>query len=189
MALSNSHTTAKSGRHHLLALLLVVIWLVSCVVLFWWFQFRHLGSIEDYWVTFSGDQFASTEVNPTQGKVLVVHFVDPECPCSRFSVNHIKEMELEFASNVEFVDFSSMSANDQRKQSLSTLTVPAGPSVAIWAEDGKLAYFGPYSGGSVCGEGNDFVSTTLSSLDAGFNPRWINQEAVGCYCAWPTIST
>ncbi len=181
--------TAESGRRHFLALALMVAWLLTCISVFWWFQFRHISTIDDYWVTFSGDLFTNTEINPSHGKALVVHFVDPECPCSRFSFSHIEKMEARFEDDVEFINFSSIPADDKRKETLSTLSIPAGPSVAIWAEDGKLAYFGPYSGGSVCGQGTDFVSTTLSSLDAGFNPRWINQEAVGCYCQWPAIST
>ena len=60
--------------------------------------------------------------------------------------------------------------------------VPATPAVMVFDQRGQLAYFGPYSGGVVCGSGEDFVANTVSALAKGVNPGWINQESVGCLC-------
>lgn len=159
-------------------------WLVFSALAFWWFQFRYIGAFDDYWATFNGSAFNEIKVKPHNATVLVVHFVEPKCPCSRFSVSHIQRLEAEFKGEVEFVDLLTMPDSDPRKAILNSISIPAGPSVAVWDSDGELAYFGPYSGGSFCGQGTDFVSLTLNALAEQQNPRWINQEAVGCYCAW-----
>ena len=64
------------------------------------------------------------------------------------------------------------------------IAVPASPAVAIWDEHGKLAYFGPYSSGLVCGQGDDFVSRVMVRLTQKQNPEWINMLGVGCFCPW-----
>jgi hypothetical protein len=124
-------------------------------------------------------------MSPLRGnKALVVHFVDPDCPCSRFSTPHIQELELAFSKNIEFVDFLSSVETDERMQQFKAAVIPAGPAVAVFSQSGDLAYFGPYSSGAVCGEGDDLVAATLTSLDNNINPQWINQENVGCFCQW-----
>lgn len=172
-------------RHHL-AWALLFCWLIVCALAFWWFQFRYIGTYKDHWATFDGSAFAEMSVKPNNAEVLVVHFVAPDCPCSRFSVAHIRRLESRFSRAAEFIDLWTMSDADPRKAKLSAIVVPAGPAVAVWNKQGELAYFGPYSSGSFCGQGTDFVSLTIEALSEGSNPRWINQEAVGCYCDWPS---
>lgn len=167
-----------------LAVIVFIVWLIVVSGVFWWYQFRHISSIDDYWASFSGESFIKTKIAPNKGDALIVHMVDPKCPCSRFAVSHIAELESKYANQAEFININAIAADDKRRGYLNNLVIPASPAVAIWDKFGELAYFGPYSGGRFCGEGLDFVSTTLSSLSEAFNPRWINQEAVGCFCQW-----
>ena len=149
---------------------------------FWWFQFRHISEFSEYWVTFKGsDSLVDAKVLPSD-RPLVMHFIDPKCPCSRFTIPHLAKLKSEFSHIAEFVHYESREFSARVKT--EHFDVPAGPSVAIWSKLGELSYFGPYSGGAVCGQGEDFVARILTSLEAGGTPHWINQEAVGCFCKW-----
>lgn len=155
-------------------------------VCLWWFQFRHIGSFDEYWASFNGQALSELPFKPDQGDALVMHFVDPSCPCSRFTASHIESLEADLDADIEFVYISPDTSEASVLEQLQQIGLPAGPAVAIWDKSGALAYFGPYSSGAFCGEGTDFVRTTLSSLEQQHNPQWINQEAVGCFCRWPT---
>ena len=150
---------------------------------YWWFQFRHISNLSAYFTHFDGEIFRQTRLQPITGKAaLAVHFVDDECACSRFAEPHIQKLEAQFSTSVEFLRASS---NDPRLRILSSSSIPAGPSVAIWDSQGELAYFGPYSSGALCGQGDDFVTATMLELKNNSNPGWINQDALGCFCTWP----
>jgi len=187
----------------LLSIGVFILWLGLTSIGFWWYQFRWYQSLDEQWFTFLGGelaqlQLASTADNAVVSRPTVVHFVDPECPCSRFSAPHIKDIEQQFTQPRYFRVTAAVAASPGNgshvlPEGLAPADIqrliPASPAVAIWDGSGELAYFGPYSSGSFCGQGNDFVKATLVSLDAGQNPRWVNQEAVGCLCAWPTLSS
>ena len=151
----------------------------------WWFQLRYYSSFNDHWVTFKGEELVTLALRPKKTQALVVNFVDPKCPCSRFAFPHIADLKTRFNGRAEFVDFTSLSQVSPYYSKLASISVPASPSVAIWSKDGALVYFGPYSSGDVCGSGEDFVASMLNALQKGGKPFWINQEAVGCFCEWP----
>jgi hypothetical protein len=167
-----------------IAMTVLILWVTACAVAFWWFQFRHISAFDEHLATFSGSSLSDTKVYPETGGALVVHFVDPFCPCSRFSTSHIEKLESSYSKTAEFIDLNSTPVKDERARRLKTLPIPVGPAVAIWDKNGEFAYLGPYSGGNFCGQGTDFVSITLNSLNEGKNPSWINQEAVGSFCPW-----
>lgn len=173
-----------SGKYKL-AVVLLALWLVAIAGAFWWFQFRNISAYSEYWASFDGQHLLDQIVAVPEGKPLVLHFVDPQCPCSRFSVPHIAELETRYQNQVKFVDVhTAKHYKAAATDALPLRSVPAGPAVAIWDRNGRLAYFGPYSGGAVCGQGTDFVAATLAALAIGKNPQWINHEAVGCFCPW-----
>jgi hypothetical protein len=62
--------------------------------------------------------------------------------------------------------------------------IPASPAVAIWDQNGKLAYFGPYSEGLTCNSGNSFIEPILQALTTGRPVEATHTMAVGCYCGW-----
>ena len=159
-------------------------WLALMAVCFWWYQFRYISSMNDYWASFSGGAISNIKLAPKQGNALILHIIDPNCPCTRFSLSHIKNLEAQFEKNAEFININSISADTLREKLLNQLPIPASPAVAVWDKSGDLAYFGPYSSGRLCGEGFDFVAKTLSELKKNFNPQWINSEAIGCFCEW-----
>ena len=160
-----------------LSLVVFTTWIGTCLFTFWWFQFRHIGSFENNLATFDGSELSQFHLRPADNMgAIVVHFIDPDCPCSRFSIPHVEDLEQKFAGIAEFRTQSSVSALPKN------LRIPATPAVAIWNKEGDLAYFGPYSGGAICGTGSDFVATVFNQLQNGVNPQWINLDAVGCFC-------
>lgn len=56
--------------------------------------------------------------------------------------------------------------------------------MAIWDQQGQLAYFGPYSEGALCTSSNSFIEPILEALVAGRPVRADSNLAVGCFCDW-----
>lgn len=112
----------------------------------------------------------------------MVHFVDNNCPCTKFSLPLIQDLESRWRQkNVSFRALHPGSI-DQLSVDLQG-TIPASPAVALWDSKGKLTYFGPYSSGAICGEGEDLLGKVLAQKGEG---QWTSQEAVGCFCPWPS---
>lgn len=152
----------------------LIVWLCLMAGLFWLFQFKYTNN----WVSFMGSEFQSVELPTKTGQVTVVHFVDPDCPCSKYSAPHIQALEQKWNS----VDFKTVTegGSDEMNRMLEAF-VPASPAVAMWNSQGELQFFGPYTAGEFCGEGEDLLSKALGSPGEG---QWLNQEAVGCFCPW-----
>lgn len=155
------------------------LWLTLVVCLFWWFLFR----FETVWVSFEGQNLPDM-IEPN-GAWQVVHFVDEACPCSKFSEPHIAELEATWAP--QGVRFKSVQAGNELELDQSLLAeIPASPSVAVWDAAGELNYFGPYTSGVLCGQGEDLLAQVLNNPTQG---QRISQEAVGCFCSWPKGQT
>lgn len=129
------------------------------------------------------------------GVPVVLHFIDDQCPCNRFSSPHIERLKNSLAADAIHLLYAKLGAvvlNEttitDAAQKLAAL-VPASPAVAIWDAKGALRYFGPYSNGAVCGEGNDMVVYTLNAIKKNSNIRWLSQEYVGCVCPWQSSET
>ena len=178
----HSPTQKTVSRRQLAALVIVVIWLLSTAMIFWWFQFRYLGQFEQNLANFKTEALSQWNLVPTKSSALVVHFVDEHCPCSRFSDDHIKELEARFQKDVSFYrwpDLPMALVNDPLQ-----MRPPISPAVAIWNPQGQLTYFGPYSSGAFCGQGEDLVAAVLNDLLSGSNTLWSEQNAIGCFCPW-----
>lgn len=161
----------------------IIAWLTLMVLSFWWFEYRHWQSFADTTMTFNGsilNKLFERMPHKLNGKVRVVHFIDEKCACSSYSRSHIEDLQSVLNDTEQF----TMSSLDSLTNGIS---IPATPSVAIWDQKGKLAYFGPYSSGAVCGEGVDFVSRVIVQLSQQKNPKWINMLGIGCYCTWPKV--
>lgn len=169
-----------SASHRMFfAAIILCAWLLLAVCAFWWFQFRYIGSFNNYLAQFNGDLVSHISSENIEGEALVVHIVDPNCPCSRFSNKHIRDLEAQFFETVSFKRWENLPVSFK-----SLMVIPASPAVAIWSKAGDLAYFGAYTSGAYCGEGDDFVVATLKNLSKGVNPQWVSQDAFGCFCEW-----
>ena len=77
------------------------------------------------------------------GRPLLLHFFNPDCPCSRFNAEHVRALRQRFGDRVRFVAVAQIadgqSATEQNR-SLDTIGRLFGPDLeAIVDEDGKIA--------------------------------------------------
>jgi hypothetical protein len=133
------------------------------------------------------------------GRIRVVHFWDPECTtCNKETDAHLNYLvQIYRNANIDFYSVRKPGTKGELPSFLSGKLkplagiegmerIPASPSMAIWAADGKLAYAGPYSQGLVCSSANSFVEPILDRLVAGEHVEPMPMLAVGCYCPWST---
>jgi hypothetical protein len=168
------------NRHRLWAASLVLLaWALVVAAVFWHYQLR----FQNQWFTFNGRLLSENAEMPKTDKFSVVHFVDESCPCSRFSAPHIEDVESRSdKTRVSFASVYRDVTTDSAVLARLVEQVPASPSVAVWDRDGELRYFGPYSAGAICGQGDDMLERVLTP---GVSGVWLSQEAVGCFCPWP----
>jgi hypothetical protein len=156
------------------AVALVAGWVALVVLGFWWFSARFFMPFGEVLVSFDGRDIAAQ--SPSLNEVTVVGLIDKECACSGFAESHWSDLQREYPHVV----FERASTTN--RWSFLLQSVGVSPAVAVWNADGRLVYLGPFSSGSMCGSGDDFVAMTLGSLAASDPVQWINQDAVGCFC-------
>ena len=186
----------SSYRTALFASLLALV----CAGVLWtaydWFQGRYLRAFSEHTAVFSGDPLRLPDDLAGPGKIRLVHFWDPACPCNVGNQQHLTEMIEHFsARGVEFFAVQRPGSHGQLPTTLSNLKtiavlpgaeqIPASPAVAIWDRSGKLAYFGPYSEGLTCNSSNSFIEPILNALTDDRPVNATHTLAVGCYCPWP----
>ena len=180
---------ATINTRQLTSIALLTIWISLTAYGFWYFQFRYYTS----WVTFDGGNLLLAPEDQDQsilrnGKLSIVHFVDTDCPCTRFSLEHIKDIETKYSDETtNHYKLSSDLSTSYKDLDWLRERIPASPSVAVWEASGKLIYFGPYSSGVLCGQGEDLLAKVLGPQS--LQGQWTHQEAVGCFCPWPQTST
>lgn len=173
---------SNQPKSNVIPILMMCVWLLVMVFSFWWFEYRYWQLFADAKVTFDGQVLTELidEVRPDYAvgqQVTVMHFTDEECPCSAYSRSHIQNLQTVLAKSHQITVTPKDAA-------VAKLNIPATPSVAVWDKGGNLAYFGPYSSGALCGQGDDFVTRVMKELKQDKNPEWINMLGVGCYCPW-----
>jgi hypothetical protein len=188
---------ARPSRKTLLASLIALIWIAAMLAAFWWFEARYVRSFDQQAALFAGDELRLPTELAGPGPIRLVHFWDPACPCNIGNQQHLAELIEHFAPlGVSFHAVQKPGSNGQLPATLSAMQalaplpgsagIPASPAVAIWDQQGQLAYFGPYSEGLTCNSSNSFIEPILEALSAGRPVNASNTMAVGCFCQWPT---
>ncbi|MFJ4144548.1 DUF6436 domain-containing protein [Pseudomonas sp. NPDC089734] len=180
--------------------LLVCLFTLVCATGLWmtyeWFQSRYVRAFSDQTALFTGDTLSLPPELAGPGRIRLVHFQDPACPCNVGNQQHLGELVERFGGD-KGVDFYVVQKPGTANASppgpaaikkLATLPgvdrVTASPAVAIWDKEGRLAYFGPYSEGLTCNASNSFIEPILNALIEGRSVNATHTLAVGCYCAW-----
>lgn len=156
-----------------------MLWAGAVAYGFWLYEWQWQSRFESRHASFTLDQPSPPPTVFTPGRPLVVHFVDAQCPCTRFATPHVEALNARLGPSVRKI---SINATDLLADNFSW--IPASPAVAIWDGQGELAYVGPHSEGAFCGQGEDLVARVMRQLNEGRNPRWLNNEAIGCFCPW-----
>ena len=222
----NRSSIVTSNSKNWLVGILVSAWLISTIFAFWWFQFRNIqafdiNAVANQTVFFESGELGARLENlikqaPPQSKNLkpisLVHFWNPDCPCSRFNEVHVKKIMSDYADkNIQFTIVVSGNNDEMREQrKLLAQKVFTGkavkdirsdwpmgkgpvssPAVGVINSDGELVYFGPYSLGARCApDQGQFVEKTLDRLNKqkALSKKQLNTLAVGCFCPWRTKS-
>ena len=178
----------------------IALALLICAAGLWagyrWFEGRYVRAFSDKTALFAGDVLNLPAELAGPGRIRVVHFWDPACPCNVGNQQHLTELVEHFAgaSGVDFYAVRKSGTQGQLPSTLSAIEpldslpgadkITSSPAVAIWDRQGNLAYFGPYSEGLVCNSQNSFIEPILLALKADRPVSATHTMAVGCYCPW-----
>lgn len=190
---------------------LLFIWLgmlfLAIIGLFWrmdWVYKLPTPVPEDYVAVRPGQRIdiAST-VNLTNGRPVLVHFFNPDCPCSKFNVAHFRSLVQLYSNKVNFVivPLSKEPHTVKEIQAFYDLKIPvlfdtslakkcgvySTPQAVIIDSNQKLYYRGNYNKSRYCTDKKtEYALMALDSLlDRKMNPLF-DQYALTAYgCTIP----
>lgn len=107
----------------------------------------------------------------------VIHFQRSDCFCQTVAQSHINSVE-KLAEKHQFNNVTVM----VDELSILKAFVPSVPAVAVIDKAGKLNYFGPYSSGMFCTEGNGLVEPFIEKAQSASAGATVISQSKGCYC-------
>ncbi len=142
---------------------------------------------------------------PVDGRPTLVHVFNPACPCSRFNLEHVRELAARYATRVRFVallECDDVAGALRRFESLklpmapiadedgriaAELGVYSTPQAVILSADGELFFRGNYNRARYCDDrATEFARLALEALLAGAPLPSLSPEATTAYgCALP----
>ena len=192
----------------LIASFVSVVWFFGMIFAFWFFQFKNLRQFSENPELGLNSKtilsnFNSSEIKNSIRKMnasaVVINFIDPECYCSKFTLQHVKKIQNKYSHDkIIFTDAyrdagekgNFIAKNNMESSELYSVIrsiinlsdLPATPAVAVFDGEGNLAYFGPYSDDAFCGTSDGFLDNSIKKILAGQNYRDVNMLAYGCFC-------
>jgi hypothetical protein len=144
-----------------------------------------------------------------RGRPLLMHFANPQCPCTQFNLDHVRKLEQAYGAKVDFVtvlqtesdltdapaEFRSMHLGmpvvyDRGATIGDWVGVYATPQAAILTADGGLYYRGNYNRSRYCSdESTEFARIALDALVADRPLPRLPAEATVTYgCPLPRLT-
>lgn len=167
----------------------IVLWIGALACALWWYNHNFIRT-----EFFVGQHLQLPQTIAGAGKIRLVHFWDPGCPCNLGNQAHLADLTRDYAAAVDFYHVQKPGSGGHLPKNLASLqplaltpgqqALPASPAVAIFDNSGQLAYFGPYSEGAICNASNSFVEPILDALQQGRTVRAGSNLASGCFCTW-----
>lgn len=135
-------------------------------------------SDEDFLRLNSTTKRLSSILAPPGEQAVMLHFVDPNCPCNWLAKKHIQEIHSANNKNLKILTITPATAPG--------LSIPASPALAIINKDGSLRYFGVYGFGAFCSQdAKGVLDQVLSDMQLNIDsPPVVNTLGEGCYCRW-----
>lgn len=175
--------------------LLVAGWLLTMAAgigyLFWHQEARYLTPTpvpDNYKPIALQNPLALPAIEAPAGKVVFLHFFNPDCPCSRFNLQHFKSLATTYKSQVHFTVVIPSFANPEDARSLLPEGLPvildendaladacgvyASPQAVIISSEGKLYYRGNYNKSRYCTQKeSNYAEMALNNLLKGAPAR------------------
>ncbi|WP_152537643.1 DUF6436 domain-containing protein [Catenovulum agarivorans] len=107
----------------------------------------------------------------------VVHFyTQNQCYCQSVADLHIDSV-VELA---QVQGYDNIQVELDQSTNIATF-IPSTPAVAVFNQQGRLVYFGPYATGLFCAPQQGIVEDYIGPTTEYFGPTIIT-DAQGCYC-------
>ena len=137
-------------------------------------------------------------------KPKLLHFFNPECPCSRFNLKHFQALNKEYNNEIDFyvvvesegkiepakglIDNDVTIVVDSNKKLANACGVYSTPQAAIIQTSNRLYFRGNYNRSRYCtNKDSNFVQMALDSLVANRRSPIFNELATNSYgCSIPT---
>jgi hypothetical protein len=144
---------------------------------------------------------------PYADKPKLLHFFNPDCPCSRFNLKHFETLTRTYNKEIDFyvvvesdekierakglIDRDVTIIVDQNKKLANACGVYSTPQAAIIQTSNRLYFRGNYNRSRYCtNKESNFVQMALDSLVANKQPPIFNELATNSYgCSIPTTET
>jgi hypothetical protein len=176
---------------------------VAIVGLFWYQGMQYLLPTpvpENYQVVLPNEviRYDSTLTPHSYSRPKLLHFFNPDCPCSRFNVKHFQALEKTYGGNVDFfvvvtgpekvrsakrlIGSEIRILVDQGETLAKACGVYSTPQAALIQTTNRLYYRGNYNRSRYCTDKNtNYVEMALDSLMAMKHPPHFSELATTSY--------
>lgn len=130
------------------------------------------------------------EIFKASNKIKVLHFFNPDCPCSKFNYKHIQSLYKKYKNEVEFVAFSTKNCDnpfeflmlhDSLNFNAKKYGVYSTPQAVVVDKDGKIIYNGNYNKSRFCSNKNtNFVEQILENKLNNKKSKLVVSSPYGC---------
>ena len=200
-----------SSRRRQTAAAMLTTTLLACIAgMFWWqdLRFSLPTPVPEGWqAVVPGTQIVLPARLDLMRKAagnrpVLLHFFNPDCPCSRFNVDHVRALAHNYADRVTFIAVLVQGDGETLRSAYRRLglEVPyyvddgraaaavgaySTPQAAILDGDGRLVYRGNYNASRYCRDREtEFARLALDDMLAGRQPRVTPSAATVAYgCA------
>jgi len=191
-------------------LAIVVLLLISFMIgfLFWHSEWKYSLPTpvpEQYHAVNKGEHIDITaKFNPQKKEPVFLHFFNPDCPCSRFNMPHVKELIATYGDKINFAVVVLTADKGYTAESISKkygLTVPvlfdsslaaacgvySTPQAVLINTDQALYYRGNYNKTRYCSDKkSNYAQIAIDSLLANRHQPAFNHFALTAYgCSIP----
>jgi hypothetical protein len=146
------------------------------------------------------DRWLGERAPALRERPIIFHFFNPDCPCTRFNVDHVRALNARFGSHVAFIAVAQTDASDDELSKAiddlalgfpylvdrdGRMAAEAGvystPQAVLVNERRELLYRGNYNVSRYCTDPRtEFVRIALESLTTKGNQTPPDTPAYGC---------
>lgn len=181
-----------------------LVFIFSCIgVLFWYnaWQYNFPTPVPAKYLPVKINEHLDVtgKIKLTKKGPVLLHFFNPDCPCSKFNMPHFKMLADKYAGKISFAVIVVTNNADYTAEKISekyNLTIPvlfdtslaticgvySTPQAVLIDSDNRLYYRGNYNKSRFCAEEkSNYVQMAIDSLMASHRQPLYNQYALVAY--------